>query len=603
MKKLKDNIRLIIRGLKALFKLDKVYTLQNIFISFISPLQSYVNIAASARLIDSLIAADKNKTWGTVVFILLFNALFSLFMAFLNRINGLRSNYFFTNERMLRSEKTMKMKYEYMENSEIHALTTYIDSTNQNGFNLHYFNAFISRVISSISNIIYACAIVGELIFSNEFPARLKIVYFVGIILVIGIKYFADGKTQALYFDMNNKFIKHNEIYNYYTDLYENYQSGKDIRIFDLGKYVYKTHSNELDETDQIVIDTQTSTMKYIVLTQTATNILSAVLYIVMIGVCMSGGITVGSIGKYITTSSMLVGVFGGLISQVKSLVFNNKYMKKYFEFLDLPEEENEAGAEAAHVSKEKSCSISFEGVAFKYPGCENYVLEDITFDISPGDKVALVGLNGSGKTTIVKLLCRLYKPTKGRILLNGTDIWDYSFDEYTKLLGTVFQDFKIFAFTLGENLSFGKPIDAVRATECLNKCSFGDRLKTLDDGLDTYLYRSYDNRGVEISGGEAQKIALARAVYSEPGCVILDEPTSALDPIAEYEVYSKFQEIIDGQTAIYISHRLSSCRFCDKIIVLSGGVIAEVGSHDELLKSDKGLYRSLWDAQAEYYS
>lgn len=213
------------------------------------------------------------------------------------------------------------------------------------------------------------------------------------------------------------------------------------------------------------------------------------------------------------------------------------------------------------------------------------------------------MGLNGSGKTTIVKLLCRLYKPTKGRILLNGTDIWDYSFDEYTKLLGTVFQDFKIFAFTLGENLSFGEPIDAVRAAECLNKCGFGDRLNTLDDGLDTYLYRSYDNKGVEISGGEAQKIALARAIYSEPVCVILDEPTSALDPIAEYEVYSKFQEIIDGQTAIYISHRLSSCRFCDKIIVLSGGVIAEAGSHDELLKSSNGLYRSLWDAQAEYYS
>lgn len=375
MKNIKENIKLIARGIRALFKLDKVYTLQNIFISFISPLQSYVNIAASARLIDSLIAADKNKTWGTVVFILLFNALFSLFMAFLNRINGLRSNYFFTNERMLRSEKTMKMKYEYMENSEIHALTTYIDSTNQNGFNLHYFNAFITRIISSISNIIYACTIVGELVFSNEFPARLKLVYFVGIILVIGIKYFSDGKTQALNFDMYNKFIKHNEIYNYYTDLYENYQSGKDIRIFDLGKYVYKTHSNELDETDQIIIDTQTSTMKYIVLTQAATNILSAVLYIVMIGVCIFGGITVGSIGKYITTSSMLVGVFGGLISQIKSLVFNNKYMKKYFEFLDLPEEENVSGTAMAHISKEKSCYISFEGVAFKYPGCENYVL------------------------------------------------------------------------------------------------------------------------------------------------------------------------------------------------------------------------------------
>lgn len=605
MQKIKKNIALILRGLKTLMQMDAIYTVQNIFISVISPVQSYVNIYVSAMLIDSLMdgISGRNRTWGIVLFILFFNALFSLFMAWMNHMIGLRYNYFMTNEKMLRTKKTMRMKYELLESNDVHDLTVYIDSTNQNGFNLHYYNTFISRLISSISNIVYAFAVLCEFLFSGEFPAALRIIYIVGIAVVVCIKYFSEGKIQSLRFGMYDKLVKPNVICNYYTDLYENYQSGKDIRIFHLENFIHETHSKELDRIDEIFIETQTGIVKRSIVVQVAIGMLTAMLYMVAIYGCVSGIITIGSISKYVMTSTMLVGVFGDLISQTKSLLFNNKYLEKYFEFLDLPEEKAVRGVKSAAVGGGKCCSIKFENVEFKYPGTEKYVLKDVTFEITPGEKTALVGLNGSVKTTIVKLLCRLYRPCKGKILLNGTDIWSYSYNDYVKMLGVVFQDFKIFAFTLGENLSFGEPIDENRARKCLEKCGFGDRLNEFPDGLDTYLYRHYDNGGVEISGGEAQKIALARAIYNNSECIILDEPTSALDPIAEYEVYSKFQEIIDGQTAIYISHRLSSCRFCDKIIVISDGCIAEQGSHEELLRCDEGLYKALWDSQAEYYT
>ncbi len=605
MKKIQKNIRLILRGLKTLLRMDAVYTVQNIFISVVSPIQAYVDIYVSAMLIDSLAedSINQKRTWGIVLFLLLFNALFSMAMAWLNRMKDLRYNYFITNERMIRTDKSMKMKYELLESNEIHALTTYIDSTNQNGFNLHYFNMFITRLISSISNIVYAFSLLCEFLLSSEFSAGLRILCIFGIIAVVFIKYLTEGKIQSMRFGMYDKLVKHNEICNYYTDLYENYQSGKDIRIFHLEDFIHNTHSKELDRGNGILIETQTKIVKKNIIVQTALGLLSVILYIVAIYGCVVGSITIGSISKYVTTSVMLVGVFGDLISQTKSLLYNNKYLEKYFEFLDLPEEKTTENAKTAVISDEKCCSIKFENVAFKYPGAEIYVLKDVTFEITPGEKVALVGLNGSGKTTIVKLLCRLYKPCEGKILLNGADIWSYSYDEYVKMLGVVFQDFKIFAFTLGENLSFGEPIDELRAKECLEKCGFGDKFNELPDGVDTYLYRHYDNSGVEISGGEAQKIALARAIYNNSKCVILDEPTSALDPIAEYEIYSKFQEIIDGQTAIYISHRLSSCRFCDKIIVISDGCIAEQGGHEELLKRDGGLYKALWNSQSEYYT
>ena len=214
-----------------------------------------------------------------------------------------------------------------------------------------------------------------------------------------------------------------------------------------------------------------------------------------------------------------------------------------------------------------------------------------------------VLGPNCSGKTTFIKLLCRLYDPTEGEILLNGIDIRKYRYDEYMQLFSVVFQDFQLLSQPLGNNVAGRMAYDRQRAVKALQDAGFGDRLETLPHGLDTVLYKEYDREGVEVSGGEAQKIAIARALYKDAPFIILDEPTAALDPIAEAEIYSKFNDIVTDKTAIYISHRLSSCKFCDEILVFDQGVVIQQGTHESLVADMTGKYHALWQAQAQYYT
>ena len=211
------------------------------------------------------------------------------------------------------------------------------------------------------------------------------------------------------------------------------------------------------------------------------------------------------------------------------------------------------------------------------------------------------MGKNGCGKSTLVKLLCRLYDPTEGEITLNGIDIRKYKYEEYMELFSVVFQDSKLFSFSLAENVAADTEYDPERVTDCVIRAGLGDRLKTMENGIETCLYKDFDENGVEISGGEAQKLCLARAIYKGSPFIVLDEPTAALDPISEYDIYTKFNSIVGTRTAIYISHRLSSCRFCDDITVLDNGHIIERGSHEKLIAKG-GIYTAMWAAQAEYY-
>ena len=229
--------------------------------------------------------------------------------------------------------------------------------------------------------------------------------------------------------------------------------------------------------------------------------------------------------------------------------------------------------------------------------------LEGVELSIEPGRIVGLLGPNGSGKTTFIKLLCRLYDPTEGVILLNGIDIRKYRYDEYMDIFSVVFQDFRLLALPLGQNVAACTGYDAARVTDCLQKAGFGERLAAMPQGLDTALYQELDENGVTVSGGEAQKIAIARALYKDAPFIILDEPTAALDPVAEAEIYAKFNEIAGDKTAIYISHRLSSCRFCDEIAVFSDGRVIQQGTHETLLAQETGKYAELWHAQAQYYT
>ena len=230
------------------------------------------------------------------------------------------------------------------------------------------------------------------------------------------------------------------------------------------------------------------------------------------------------------------------------------------------------------------------------------YALKDFSCKLARGKRYAVVGMNGSGKTTLIKLLCRLYDPKEGVILLNGRDIREYDYDEYLELFSVVFQDFKLFPFALGQNVAAQNDFDLERAESALDRAGFTDRLAQMKNGCDTVIYKDFDKNGVEVSGGEAQKIAIARALYKDAPFVVLDEPTAALDPLAEQEIYQKFDGISQGKTTVYISHRLSSCKFCDEILVIDHGRLVQQGSHQSLLEQESGKYHELWHAQAQHY-
>ena len=251
----------------------------------------------------------------------------------------------------------------------------------------------------------------------------------------------------------------------------------------------------------------------------------------------------------------------------------------------------------------DRNYQVEFKNVSFKYPGSDNWALKNVSMKFQIGKRLAIVGENGSGKTTFIKLLCRLYDPQEGEILLNGIDIRKYRYDDYMGIFSIVFQDFQLISQSLGSNVAGSVDYDPQRVKQALADAGFGPRLESLPKGLDTQLYKDYGEDGIEVSGGEAQKIAIARALYKDAPFIILDEPTAALDPMAEAEIYAKFNEISGDKTAIYISHRLSSCKFCDEILVFDRGSILQQGTHEALLEQSSGKYAQLWNAQAQYYT
>lgn len=275
------------------------------------------------------------------------------------------------------------------------------------------------------------------------------------------------------------------------------------------------------------------------------------------------------------------------------------KFMQGLIDFLET-DEKFAKGKRHIEIEKTKYYEIEFLHVSFHYPDNEILILDDVSCKINSNSKIAIVGKNGAGKTTFIKLLCGLYYPTKGKITLNGIDIREYDYEDYLKLFGVVFQDFTMFEFSVGQNISVSRVYDENKIWNCLKQVHLEKIVKEMPNRLETSLSSRHED-GIDVSGGERQKLAIARAIYKEAPIMILDEPTATLDPISECEIYKHFEQLTQNKTSLFITHRMSSCRFCDDILVFDSGKILERGSHEELLQQRK-LYFELWNAQAKYY-
>lgn len=308
------------------------------------------------------------------------------------------------------------------------------------------------------------------------------------------------------------------------------------------------------------------------------------------------------SIGEVLFLSGLILNAVNAIAEfqvDYAQLCHQLSYLNAFYDFMNMPAMHYD-GTLPVEKRDDHAYEFEFRHVSFRYPDTDTDVLKDVSIKFRLQEKLAIVGMNGAGKTTIVKLLCRLYEPTEGEILLNGIQIAHYDYAEYTSLFSVVFQDFKLFSYPLDENVACGKQVDQEKLKAVLQQLDLQQRVASFHNQEHSLLYQD-NGDGVSVSGGEAQKLAIARALYKDASFVILDEPTAALDPISEAEIYEHFDLLVREKTTLYISHRMSSCKFCDRILVLAKGEIVEEGDHEQLVKQN-GIYRKLWNAQAKYY-
>ena len=323
--------------------------------------------------------------------------------------------------------------------------------------------------------------------------------------------------------------------------------------------------------------------------------------YAYLIYQVIQGNVTIGDFSMYTASFATFFNFINELLTHAGNLLACSREVDDFRSFLDFGGGDKEDGG--IPVPKLDSYEFTFKNVSFRYPKAEAYALKNLNLTVKAGERLAVVGLNGAGKSTFIKLLLRLYEPTEGEILLNGVNVKDYNRHDYYQVFAPVFQNVELFAFPLAENISMQAPdeTDAKKAEECLQAAGLKEKLETLPKGVKTEVLKVIYDDGVDFSGGEKQKIALARALYKDAPVVVLDEPTAALDAVAESRLYEDFDKLIGGKTAVYISHRLSSTQFCNHVAMFSGGEMVEYGTHKSLLEQD-GEYAKMFRIQAQYY-
>ena len=575
----------------------------------INSIQPFVSIWFTAQIVNEISSQRRLKT--ILLYVLgavLINFICALLKSIINHVCNEKESQMWSWFGKVFSDKQISLDFVDLENAAIqHQRQEAEENLYMFGNGLAQLFWGISALVRTLVYIVLSLVMTVSLFISTSGNRFIDHPIWIGIILVcIAVGGLSKSKATISEYDVFMEYCKNtvwfNRVFMFFgKELYMNPEKAKDVRIYSQNtvaeKMLDKLITHERDNQSDI-----TKMALYPAIAQIIIGLANAICYLFVAIKALFGAFGVGSIVQYVAVLSRL----GEGLQELMYILSDNEvyctHLQNLFEYLDLPNHMYQ-GSLTVEKRDDNEYYVEFRDVSFKYPNTDTYVLKHVNLKFKVGEKLAVVGMNGSGKTTFIKLMCRLYDPTEGEILLNGVNIKRYDYNEYMSIFSVVFQDFRLFSFPLGQNVSASASYDREKVIECLKKAGFAERLNSLPNDLDTFLYKDIDAEGVEISGGEAQKLALARALYKNTPFIILDEPTAALDPISEYEVYSKFNEIAGTKTSIYISHRLASCRFCDKIAVFHEGEIIQIGIHEELLADRRGKYYELWNAQAQYYT
>lgn len=607
---LREDIRVYLRLIRLLNQYNRGWTI--LFLAaFMNGGMPFVAIWLSAMLLDALYAgrpAAEMMGWA------LAGAGVSLLMAVLKHFAMRQKNIMWWGLQHRMAEplmkKTMEMDYALTENARVRALRARQDEYRKKERDV--FERFLEQLellLTSCVRLVFSLVTVwpflaGQLSGGRDGRADtgpftlLAAAALIGSLLLNHWSVTRQGMRKGA---IHREHEDENRLNDYMMDeVVLSTEAGKNIRIFHQQKMM-ESYGDQMNRNwRRMTLQYAANDMRHLGLQGFLSSCVGGIVYLYVAFCAWVGSISTGNVVRYAGAVQQFIQAMTDLSASWNQMHYDRRQTDEYLEYLDL-KNERKKGTIPVEKRRDGRFLVEFRNVSFRYPGSERYALWNLNVRLEIGERMALVGRNGSGKTTFVKLLCRLYDPTEGTILLNGVDIRKYDEQEYRRLFSVVFQDFQIFSFALGENIAGSGRVDEARAMDALRRAGLEDLYRKMPDGLATMINRDFSDTGMEISGGEAQKLAMARAIYRDAPFVILDEPTAALDPIAENEIYTGFHEIIGNKTALFISHRLSACRFSKEILVFEDGNVIQQGSHEELAAAE-GLYRRMWQAQAKYY-
>ena len=567
----------------------------------------YISLFFSARILNLLLAKSYRACLYTVVVFLLTQYGLGLFEKICRQYLDGQKEFCLARTEQKITAKALELEFEKFEKTETMDAIRRTNVSSMGSGNVGDQLIVIHTLITSLLSVLYALFFLLRLFllsdssrnnfFTSSF-SMLALLLLCGVQLALSSR--INRRSTQKKIELNQGNDHSNSVANYLVNVMLEERRADDIRIGHLDHFLDVQFGKAMEHFLPMYLDFA----RFSAITDGKNALLSLLsnfaAYLVIGARALYGVLPIGDVLLYAGSVTRAMSDLQTFLATGSEFDYINSYLSTYEDFIAQPSMAYD-GTLPIEKRDDGQYEFAFHDVSFSYPGTNIPVLEHVTLSFAVGEKTALVGRNGAGKTTLIKLLCRLYEPTSGYITLNGIDIRKYSYKEYTQAFSVVFQDFHLFSLPLDENIAAGTEIDEAALQSSLAKVGLTECVQRLPQGTHTRLYNN-NGAGVDLSGGEAQRTAIARALYKDAPFVILDEPTAALDPIAEAEIYEQFSQMISGKTAVYISHRMSSCKFCDRIVVLDHGRIAEDGTHDTLL-ANHGIYANLYETQAQYYT